>query len=212
MVRQSAEDKILGLISSLKGIKKKKPGLQIFVTGCFVDPQINVLKTRFPHIDLFFKPGDYLTFLEHFPDTCGFYTDMANNIALPRMSVYTAYIPIIQGCNNFCSYCIVPYRRGREKSRSIEEIVLEVNKYIEQGVREITLLGQNVNSFGHDLADRKDLSDLLYVLNEINEVKRIRFLTNHPKDMSEKLIRTIADIKKYVNIFHYRSSRGITIY
>jgi tRNA-2-methylthio-N6-dimethylallyladenosine synthase len=196
MVRQSAEDRILGLISSLKGIKRGNPELQIFVTGCFVDSQIHGLQTQFPHVDLFFRPGDYQTFLEYFLTYCGSSAEMAHTIVLPQMTMSTAYIPIIQGCNNFCSYCIVPYRRGREKSRPVEEIVHEVRKYVEQGVREITLLGQNVNSFGHDLIERPDLSDLLHILNDIDDLKRIRFLTNHPKDMSEKLIQAIADIDK----------------
>ncbi len=196
MVRQSAEDKILGILSSLKGIKKERPELKICVTGCFVNPRIGELETQFPHVDFFFNPGDYRGFLNRFFPNCASRMDMAQTILLPGVFSSTAYIPIIQGCNNFCSYCIVPYRRGREKSRPVKEIVDEINKYVEQGVREITLLGQNVNSYGHDLVTPHELSDLLRTISAIDTLKRIRFLTNHPKDMSDSLIQAIADIDK----------------
>jgi tRNA-2-methylthio-N6-dimethylallyladenosine synthase len=106
------------------------------------------------------------------------------------------FVPIIQGCNNFCSYCIVPYRRGKEVSRPLVEIVCEVERLVEQGAKEIILLGQNVDSYGHDLPQRPDLADLLARLSIINGLARIRFLTNHPKDMSPKLIEAIASLNK----------------
>jgi tRNA-2-methylthio-N6-dimethylallyladenosine synthase len=196
MVRQSAEDKILGILSSMKGIKKERPELKICVTGCFVNPRIGELETQFPHVDFFFNPGDYRGFLNRFFPNCASRMDMAQTILVPGVFSSTAYIPIIQGCNNFCSYCIVPYRRGREKSRPVKEIVDEINKYVEQGVREITILGQNVNSYGHDLVTPHELSDLLRTISAIDTLKRIRFLTNHPKDMSDSLIQAIADIDK----------------
>jgi tRNA-2-methylthio-N6-dimethylallyladenosine synthase len=196
MVRQHAEDKILGTISTLKGIKRRNSGLHIMVTGCFVTAPIHKLYMHYPHIDLFFKPGDYRSFLNYlnsYDDTCN---TLYNEILLPQHSATSAFIPIIEGCNNFCSYCIVPYRRGREKSRPIQDIVDEINIHIEKGVVEITLLGQNVNSFGRDLPEQPDLGDLLYILNDIEGLKRIRFLTNHPKDMSIKLIETVASLDK----------------
>jgi tRNA-2-methylthio-N6-dimethylallyladenosine synthase len=196
MVRQNAEDKILGTISTLKGIKRRNPGLRIMVTGCFVDTQIHKLYLYYPHIDLFFKPGDYRSFLNYFNSHSDIYNSLYNEILLPQGSATTAFIPIIEGCNNFCSYCIVPYRRGREKSRSIDEIINEINVHIEKGAREITLLGQNVNSYGRDLPGQPDLGDLLYILNNMENLKRIRFLTNHPKDMSEKLIKAVAALDK----------------
>jgi len=105
-------------------------------------------------------------------------------------------VPIIQGCDNFCSYCIVPYRRGRERSRPVEEIVAEVKELVRRGVKEVTLLGQNVDSYGHDLPDTPDLADLLCELNGIDKLVRIRFLTSHPKDMSAKLIEKVACLGK----------------
>lgn len=196
MVRQNAEDKILSTISTLKGIKRKNSGLRIMVTGCFVSTPIQKLYMEYPHIDLFFKPGDYRSFLDYFNSHAGICDTLFNEIILPQHSAVSSFIPISEGCNNFCSYCIVPYRRGREKSRSIQEIVDEINVHVENGAVEITLLGQNVNSFGQDLPGKPDLADLLNTLNNIEKLKRIRFLTNHPKDMSNKLIEAIASVDK----------------
>jgi tRNA-2-methylthio-N6-dimethylallyladenosine synthase len=107
-----------------------------------------------------------------------------------------AYVPIIHGCNNFCTYCIVPYRRGREQSRPLAEIVAEGRDLVERGAREVTLLGQNVDSYGHDLPDCPELADLLTAIHEIEGLWRIRFLTSHPKDMSDRLIETVAHLPK----------------
>ena len=196
MVRQHAEDKILSTISTLKGLKRKNSGMRIMVTGCFVTTPIDKLYVHYPHIDLFFKPGDYRSFLDYFNSNAVTCDTLYNEILLPQRSAISAFVPIIEGCNNFCSYCIVPYRRGREKSRPIDEIVNEINVHIEKGVVEITLLGQNVNSFGQDLPGQPDLGDLLYILSDIEKLKRIRFLTNHPKDMSNKLIEAVASSEK----------------
>jgi len=106
------------------------------------------------------------------------------------------FVPIIHGCNNFCTYCIVPYRRGREISRPIVDVVDEVRSMIERGAKEVTLLGQNVDSYGHDLLEKPDLADLLTTLNDVDGLQRIRFLTSHPKDMSDRLIETIAKLDK----------------
>jgi tRNA-2-methylthio-N6-dimethylallyladenosine synthase len=196
MVRQHAEEKFLSTINTLKGFKKRNTGLRIMVTGCFVAAPIQKLYIYYPHIDLFFKPGDYRSFLNYFNTHNSTCDTLYNEILLPQRSATSAFIPIIEGCNNFCSYCIVPYRRGREKSRPIQEIVNEINVHIETGVAEITLLGQNVNSYGKDLPGRPDLGELLNILNDIDNLKRIRFLTNHPKDMSMKLIDAVASLDK----------------
>ncbi|MCD6230851.1 MAG: tRNA (N6-isopentenyl adenosine(37)-C2)-methylthiotransferase MiaB [Dehalococcoidia bacterium] len=194
VVRQSAEEKALGTIGLAKGLKEKRPGMAILVTGCFVGSDIAGLQRRFPWVDLFFRPGDYST-LENWAQSHGISVDGWKR-SVPLLSPPTAFIPIIQGCNNFCSYCIVPYRRGREVSRPVEEVVGEVRQIVEHGVREVTLLGQNVDSYGHDLPGSPDLADLLVKLNAIDGLWRIRFLTNHPKDMSVKLIQTMATLDK----------------
>lgn len=196
VVRKSAEDKVLGTLGYVKGIKNQSPDLTVLVTGCFVDSNIQQLKERFRYVDLFFKPGDYANLLD-WAEKQGM-TLPKTKAGLPTNSKVSisALVPIIQGCDNFCSYCIVPYRRGREKSRPIEEIVSEVNHLVSYGTKEVTLLGQNVNSYGHDLPGKPDLSDLLTELSSVDGLMRIRFLTNHPKDMQQKLIKAIASLDK----------------
>ena len=197
VVRKSAEDKVLGTIGYLKGIKNSNPSLSILVTGCFVDSQIEELQRLHPHVDLFFNPGDYLGLIDWLQKQSTVIPKIEGSLLhVNKHSTSTCFVPIIQGCNNFCSYCIVPYRRGREKSRPAEEIVHEVNELVKCGTKEVTLLGQNVNSYGYDLLVHSDLSDLLNDLNNIDGLARIRFLTNHPKDMSQKLISTIASLDK----------------
>ncbi len=186
VVRQSAENRVINKLHYLKSWKKVKPDKTLAVTGCLVDSQIDQLKRSFPHVDYFFKPGDYPPWLEN--------PGQVQALSLhPPVSVY---VPIMQGCNNFCSYCIVPYRRGRERSRPMPEITCEVEELVRREAREVTLLGQNVDSYGHDLPDRPELADLLNELNAIDGLWRIRFLTNHPKDMSRRLMETIASLDK----------------
>jgi tRNA-2-methylthio-N6-dimethylallyladenosine synthase len=208
VVRQSAENKVLGTLGLLKGLKNKNPNLQILVTGCFVDSDTQELKRRFPHVDLLFKPGDYQELIaweqkQGIPIEQELLCYPFASLRAPAYSNDTrrapspcAFIPIIQGCDNFCSYCIVPYRRGREVSRPPGEIVREVEELVRRGVKEVTLLGQNVDSYGHDLPGHPDLADLLNELSSIDDLARIRFLTNHPKDISPKLIDTVASLNK----------------
>jgi len=197
VVRQSAEDKVLGTLDGLKGLKKKPPNLYILVTGCFVDSDIEGLEGRFPQVDFFFKPGAYSELVD-WAQGRGVYSAFGfQPSAFSRETPSPcAFVPIIQGCDNFCSYCIVPYRRGREVSRDLEEIASEVEEMVRRGVKEVTLLGQNVDSYGHDLPERPDLADLLVRLNGMDNLVRIRFLTNHPKDMSLKLIKAVASRDK----------------
>ncbi|MDH4299785.1 MAG: tRNA (N6-isopentenyl adenosine(37)-C2)-methylthiotransferase MiaB [Dehalococcoidia bacterium] len=199
VVRQSAENKVLGTLGLLKGLKDEHPDLQVLVTGCFVNSHTMELRRRFPHVDLLFKPGDYseLVAWGQKQGTPIFKTlpRYPGNVATLAPSPCTL-IPIIQGCDNFCSYCIVPYRRGREVSRPVEEVVCGVRELVKRGTREVTLVGQNVDSYGHDLPGHPDLADLLNELANIDDLIRIRFLTNHPKDMSLKLIEAMASLRK----------------
>ncbi len=187
VVRQSAENKVLGTLGLLKGLKSRRPDLRVLVTGCFAGSE-NDLAERFPEIDFSFRPGDY----EGFIAWCMRQGISPERASLPGDASPCAFVPIIRGCDNFCSYCVVPYRRGRELSRPVDEIVCEVQGMVGQGIKEVTLLGQNVDSYGHDLPGHPDLADLLTELNGIDELARIRFLTNHPKDISLKLIDTVA--------------------
>lgn len=196
VVRQSAEDKVIGTLGYLKGIKNSKPDLSILVTGCFVDSNVKRLEKNYSHVDLFFKPGDYAEFLNWVEKQDVVVPGDITNLPLSKDAQVSALVPIIQGCNNFCSYCIVPYRRGRERSRPMEEVVFEVAELVRCGAREVTLLGQNVNSYGQDLPMRPDLSNLLTELNGVDGLSRVRFLTNHPKDMSRQLIGAISSLDK----------------
>jgi tRNA-2-methylthio-N6-dimethylallyladenosine synthase len=185
VVRQSAEDRVVNKLTNLKALKEARPDMLLAVTGCLVNADTKSLGKRFPQVDYFFRPGDYPPWLDSPPKP-----------PLPEQPDVAAYVPIIQGCDNFCTYCIVPYRRGREKSRLPAAIVKEVAELVNRGAKEVTLLGQNVDSYGHDLDEKPDLADLLYKLNNIEGLLRIRFLTNHPKDMSPRLIEAVASLDK----------------
>ena len=186
VVRQNAEDRAVNKLHNLKPLKKSRPDMLIAVTGCWVDSNVGRLKAAFPFVDYFFKAGD-----------CPPWADKEQWAkTLPQQPQVAAYVPIIHGCNNFCAYCVVPYRRGREKSRPLSEIVCEVKELARRGTKEVTLLGQNVDSYGHDLPEKPELADLLTELDGVNGLYRIRFLTNHPKDMSRRLIKTVARLEK----------------
>ena len=186
VVRQSAEDRVINKLNALKSLKKTRPDTTLAVTGCWVNSNVDELRRDFPYVDRFFGPGECPQWFEN----AGW------DRALPRDAAPCAYVPIIQGCNNFCSYCIVPYRRGRERSRPLADIICEVRERVHRGSREVTLLGQNVDSYGHDLPGQPDLADLLTEVNDIEGLARIRFLTNHPKDMSRRLITAIARLDR----------------
>ena len=186
VVRQGAENRVINKLNALKTLKRTQPSITLAVTGCLANSDIEPLKKSYPYVDYFFKPGDYPPWLEK----------PVSAPVLPLHPFPSTYVPIIQGCNNFCSYCIVPYRRGRERSRPISEITSEVGELVQRDTKEVTLLGQNVDSYGHDLPDKPDLADLLTELNNIEGLARIRFLTNHPKNMNLKLIEAIAYLDK----------------
>ena len=186
VVRQSAENRVINKLNALKPLKRAHPGLILALTGCLVNSDTDQLKKNFPHVDYFFKPGDHPQWLEK--------AEWGH--VLPQHIPPSVYVPIIQGCDNFCSYCIVPYRRGRERSRPVAELSNEVRELVYRNAKEVTLLGQNVDSYGHDLPGKPDLADLLIELNNIDGLARLRFLTNHPKDMSTKLIDAVASLDK----------------
>ncbi len=184
VVRQGAEDRVINKLYDLRRLKKLRPEVTLALTGCMVNSDVSPLKKRFPHVDYFFGPGETPSWLN------------LNLDRAPDHPPVSAFVPIIQGCNNFCSYCIVPYRRGRERSRPLVEIEAEVRELVCRGTREVILLGQNVDSYGHDLPDKPDLADLLERLDPVEGLVRLRFLTNHPKDMTQRLIDTMARLGK----------------
>lgn len=199
VVRQSAEDTATGLLGKLKKIKQKNPSMMICVMGCMVGPKTNGLEKRFPHVDVWAAPQRFEKILDPVSDQI---SEDGNELEgclpdlLPLQPKIASFVPIIHGCNKFCSFCIIPYRRGREISKTIPEVKAEVEKLVRRGVKEVTLLGQNVDSFGHDLDPRVDLADLLEVINSVEGLIRLRFLTSHPNDMSSKIIKSIRDLPK----------------
>lgn len=198
VVRQAAEDKVAGKIGSLQHLKRRNPDVKIALTGCMVTGQQARLAQRFPHVDLFYEPSEFERLVEVAPEIESVDVDLAE---LPHYyedsaidSDVTAYVPIIYGCNFVCSYCIVPYRRGRELSRPLNDIVTEVAEIAERGVTEVTLLGQTVNAYGHDIPGQPDLADLLTAVDRIDGIRRVRFLTSHPKYMSDRIIDAVAEL------------------
>ena len=196
VVRQSAEDTATGLLGKLKKIKNIKPETVIGVMGCMVGPNSKTLSRRFPHVDAWARPQEFEKILDPVAqvvdnDLSGCAPDL-----VPGKPKVATFIPIIHGCDKFCSFCIIPYRRGRETSRTIQDIYQETKLLIDRGVKEVTLLGQNVDSYGHDLNPKSDLADLFYSIHDIEGSERIRFLTSHPNDMSIKIIEAIRDLPK----------------
>ena len=184
VVRQSAETRVMNQLQNLKALKQRRPEVMLAVTGCFVDGDSASFRQRFPFVDCTFPPGEI-------PDWLA-----SQAQPLPEKAAVSSYLTIMQGCNNFCSYCIVPYRRGRERSRRPDDIKQEAVELVRRGAREIVLLGQNVDSYGRDLGAPTNLAGLLKELNEISGLRRLRFLTNHPKDMTPALIKAIAGLDK----------------
>ncbi len=190
VVRQSAENRVLSKLSSLKSLRRARPQTAIALTGCLVDGNVAQLQSRFPHVNAFFGPQDFQGFLAQVQPVADV---PAASSQEPRVC---EFVPIISGCDKYCTYCIVPFRRGRERSRPLDEIVCEVERLAGHGVREVTLLGQNVDSYGHDLPGKPDLAELLQAVNGITGLARLRFLTSHPKDMTQKLIRAVSNLEK----------------
>lgn len=210
VVRQSAEDKAHGRLSSLRPLKEDNPELVINLMGCMVGVKGNEkLKKTYPYVDVFSPPSDsqplvdFLSSIEarelSQAETENRYALMDDELLLPvqeRGNLVSAYVPIVNGCSHACSFCVIPFRRGAEESRSIGTITQEVRSLVEQGVHEVTLLGQIVDRYGMDIEDGPTLSDLLIILNEIDGLDRIRFLTSHPNWMTDELLQTVARLPK----------------
>ena len=195
VVRQSAEDKVVGMLTSLKPLKQRNPEVVVALMGCMVGPKAAPLEARFPYVDVFMRPQKYEPLISLLGDRMGIDAEGCVGPLVARPDV-TAYIPIIHGCDKFCSFCIIPYRRGREVSRPIDDVTRETQLLAQRGVKEVTLLGQNVDSYGHDLPGERDLGDLLAAVSEVDGLERVRFLTSHPNDMSDHIIDAVAGLDK----------------
>ncbi|MDD7363323.1 MAG: tRNA (N6-isopentenyl adenosine(37)-C2)-methylthiotransferase MiaB [Peptoniphilus sp.] len=218
-VRHSAEDKVIGHIGRLKHVKKKNKDLKVAVCGCMMQRKESrdyVLET-FPHVDIVFGTNN----IHRLPqlilesddrnttvvDIEQSYSNLDNRI-FSKVDGHSAYVNIIYGCNNFCTYCIVPYTRGREISRSPEDILEEIEALVEDGVNEVTLLGQNVNSYGKTLEEKTTFAELLHMVHAIDGIDRIHFTTSHPKDVSDELIACYGELPKLANYLHLPVQSG----
>ena len=219
-VREHAEDRVFGNVGALKKYKLANPDVVIALCGCMMQQQhiAEKIKKSFPFVDLVF--GTHVVYkvpeliysaltknrrVFELPDVDGV---IAEGIPVKRDNDKKAWIPIMYGCNNFCSYCIVPYVRGRERSREVEDVVKEFKALVDDGYKEITLLGQNVNSYGKDLEPRVTFSQLLRTLNELDGDFRLRFMTSHPKDCTKELIETMAECDKVATHLHLPFQSG----
>ena len=213
-VREHAEQRVFGNVGALKGLKEKKPGLIIGLCGCMANQKhvVEKLRKSYPYVDLVFGVDGIDTLPQLVAQKLQKHKRVlldpaqrpviVENIPIRRESEFRAWLPIMYGCDNFCTYCIVPYVRGREKSRKPGDILAEFRSLVEAGYKEITLLGQNVNSYGKGLEEQIDFSDLLNLLCTVPGDYHIRFMTSHPKDASHKLIDTIAAQPKLCKHLH----------
>jgi len=200
-VRQHAEDRAYSKLGRIRQLKEQRPELKVALMGCMVGLKTDDLRRRFPQVDVFARPQQFEPIIELVQ---GPSEDLGGEFwpttyAIPEGPC--AFVPVVHGCNKFCTYCIVPYRRGREKSRPIDEIVREVAYLTAQGVKEVTLLGQTVEAYGHDLPDQPDLGDLMRALSELDRLERIRFLTSYPKDMTHRILEAVAELPKVMECF-----------
>ena len=213
VVRQKAEDRAVGYMSHLRKLKESREGMQIAVMGCMVGPRTDELRKRFPFVDVWARPQNFDVIIRHLMpenDLGGeFWPD-----TFPEPSGPTTFVPVIHGCNKFCTYCIVPYRRGREKSRTVDDVTREVTSLVSRGVREVTLLGQTVEAYGKDLPEidgesrRPDLADLFQSLSALPDLERIRFLTSYPRDMTDRIIRSVGEEPKVCEHFNIPVQAG----
>ena len=219
-IREHAEQRALSLVGQYKHLKAKNPELIIVICGCMVvqEHRIQDIKMRYPYVDILFGTSS----LHRFPELLleklkkgkrvlrSDETEylVAEDVPILRESPFRAWVSVMYGCNNFCSYCIVPYVRGRERSRQKEAIVAEVRELVESGYKDITLLGQNVNSYGKDSGQDYDFADLLAELDEIEGDYWLHFMTSHPKDATKKLIDVMASSKHVARHFHLPMQSG----
>ena len=219
-VRENAENKVFGNLGSLKHLKKENPDLIIGICGCMMQQEgmADKILKKFPYVNIVFGTHNAYKFPEYLnrvktegvqiKEIFNKETDIVEGLPIDRESNVKAFVTIMYGCNNFCTYCIVPYVRGRERSRKPEDILNEVRELVAQGYKEITLLGQNVNSYGKGLEEDVDFAKLLRMINEIEGLERVRFMTSHPKDLTHDVIMAIKECDKLCEQIHLPVQSG----
>jgi len=220
LVRENAEIKVYGNLGALKKLKREKPDLIIAICGCMMQREEirNVITSKYKHVDIIFGThnihklpqliNNHLKTGKTIVDVLEDSREIVEDLDANRKYFFKAFVNIMFGCNNFCSYCIVPYTRGREVSREPENILSEIKELAKSGCKEVTLLGQNVNSYGKTLSREYDFVDLLRAINEIDGIERIRFMTSHPKDLSDKLIEAYKSLDKLCEHLHLPVQSG----
>ena len=219
-VRHSAEDKVYGQLGNLKNLKSKKKNIKVAVCGCMMqrEESRNYVIEKFPNVDIIFGTNNIWKLPELLKasyDGKKLAMDIEENplsiddsLGANRLYNFKSYVNIMYGCNNFCSYCIVPYTRGRETSRRPHDIIREIEELSKNGTKEVTLLGQNVNSYGKTFDDKYSFANLLEEINDIKGIERIRFMTSHPKDISDELIYSFKNLDKLCNFLHLPVQAG----
>ena len=219
-VRENAEKKILGKVGEMKRLKRENPDMVLCVAGCMAQEWGKDLQKKYPQVDLVLGTAhvnNFSSILQNHLAGHGSAESVYDDLAIMprefegsfvRKSSFAAWVPIMYGCNNFCTYCIVPYVRGRERSRGAEAICHEIEKAVALGYKEFTLLGQNVNSYGKDRGEEEGFSKLLKLVDALPGVERIRYMTSHPRDMSEAVVRTIAESQHICKNFHIPVQSG----
>ncbi|MGL4990651.1 MAG: tRNA (N6-isopentenyl adenosine(37)-C2)-methylthiotransferase MiaB [Sarcina sp.] len=219
-IRENAENKVMGNVGELKRLKVANPNLVIAICGCMMQQKDSAdkLLKKFPFIDIIFgthnsyKFPEYLNRVlqtnESIKEIFDKEDDIVEGVPIERKSKVKAFVTIMYGCNNFCTYCVVPYVRGRERSRNPLDIENEIKELVKDGYKEITLLGQNVNSYGKGLSETITFANLLRRLNKIEGLERLRFMTSHPKDLSEDVIQAIKECSKVCEQIHLPVQSG----
>ena len=219
-VRENAENKVFGNLGELKHLKKKNPDLIIAICGCMMQQEgmADKILQKFPHVNIVFGTHNAYKFPEYLnrvktegvqvKEIFNKETDIVEGVPIDRESKVKAFVTIMYGCNNFCTYCIVPYVRGRERSRKSEDIIKEIEGLVAEGYKEVTLLGQNVNSYGKGLEEDIDFARLLRKINEVEGLERIRFMTPHPKDLTKDVIMAIKECDKLCEQVHLPVQSG----
>lgn len=219
-VRENAENKVFGNLGRIKKLKEKNKDLIVGICGCMMQQKgmADKVLSKFPFVNIIFGTHNAYKFPEYLnrvktegvqvKEILNKETDIVEGIPVDRESSVKAFVTIMYGCNNFCTYCIVPYVRGRERSRKPEEIIKEIKELVSNGYKEVTLLGQNVNSYGKGLEEEISFAKLLRMINEIEGIERVRFMTSHPKDLNEEVIEAIKDCDKLCEQIHLPVQSG----
>ena len=217
-VRDSAERKVFGKLQLLGHLKSKNPDCVVVLCGCMAEEHNDSLLKKYPQLDIVCGTNSFDALPEMIAEVFVAHSRLARTgtdkdlspkfLDAKRTSPVKAYVSIMRGCDNYCSYCVVPYVRGPERSRPSQEIFSEISHLAEHGFKEVTLLGQNVNSYGRGLDENTDVPTLLEKIHEIKGIERIRFVTSHPKDISDRLIRSMAELPKVCEYLHFPMQSG----